>query len=1029
MKRLLSPFILLISSILIAQGTPDFKRSPNSYIYDPLQAKDHQTNGILIPVRKAYAMWAGYDYLKQNGQFTPIPSGTQTANVYWEDVPGLIRKVEMQPAAKPEEAKIKVYINRFLGNGNAVIAFKVNGTVYWSWHIWVTDDPSKGVSYTQGFETDLHDNPIQVQYMDRNLGALSGSFLGDNWHKSGGLLYEWGRKDPFPSLLYKDLNFFEIKSELGYLRHSEVSSSSTIPVVVRPYNEIEKNIRYSVSHPLDFIINPDTANWFSNQIHKTSGNDYTAWDLWADNYRGGNSNATSSNNALKKDSRSYELKSELDPCPDGWRVPSYYGRVTVNNNLGPFGRKNSGVNDDAGDNSLIKPNAVNTVLDGIKIYPGLGMDFTNAQSGNRNIGMFPISGNYEKYPNAAAPGAALGTIYQDENSDGGLWSATFSHDGARVFGMTSDALSGFSSVGRHQVVVNQTNPSHTGNAVRCMKDPNMAEIGSFVTEYFSEKEKVVEDGINTPNTYLITTQTSVDIPVSKAFAVYSQLLTDQELPDYQQLKAKVLWTTNKNAVKSLKIINASDPLNAKIRVELNAGQKGNLVISLHNGSTASAAYWSWLFWIPETDPTATLTQYITEQPIPSNGNFINPTKSYSVPLVTTFMDRNLGAMLPFNVGQNQDFIRKTKGLLFQWGRKDAVPNFKGVNNEKIYLGNENPAEGMPLQYTELTADQYDLSFTESLDTYNSREEDKFRNAWQNVLYSVRHPLTFLYQKGTGAIFDGGKKSANNLNEVRDWASSDPAILYERWGHGGKKSPFDPCPQGWRVPDTFTVSLYSGSKGNSPFYNGYKNDWTGKSGLIQDQWADVIQYYNATANPDGFIFADPVYPIGSFAVDGIRGELGNSDYTTGRSGVWTAAMSDLGTGFGLGMLFKGSQMQTGTGIYPQAAMSVRCAKDEPRYLGKPVTGQNSGHGNLSVNESPDAGKSKKIYLYPNPFLDELFVNAEGASTFEIYDITGKMVKKQAVSGAKINTSDIPSGAYIIKLRLKDETVVVQKLLRK
>ncbi len=1027
MKRLILPLVVMICCASQAQTT-DYKRAPNSYIYDPAVARDYNYSGILIPVKKAYAMWEGYDYLRQDGQFTSIPSGTPSASVFWEDVPGLIRAVEVETGAKPEDTKIKVSINRHLGNGNAVIAFKVNGTIYWSWHIWVTDDPTNGVSYTQGFETDIHDNAIQVKYMDRNLGALSNSFLGHNWHKSGGLLYEWGRKDPFPSLLYKDLNFIKIKSEIGYIGHKEVSTS-TIPVLVRPYNEIGKNMRYAVTHPLDFIISPDNANWFSSQLHKTTGSDYIAWDLWADNYRGGNSNASSSNNALKKDSRSYELKSELDPCPNGWRIPSYYGRVTTNNNLAPFGRKNSGVNDDTTDNSLIKPDAVNAALEGIKVYPGLGMDFTDAQSGNRNIGVLSISGNYEKYPNSAAPNAALGTIYQDENSDGGLWSATFSYDGARVFGMTSDALSGFTQVGRHQVVINQTNPSHTGNAVRCMKDPNMAEIGDFVTEYFSEKENVIEEGMDNPNTYLITTQTSVDIPVNKAFAVYSQWLTSEELPDYSQLKAKVLWTTNKSIVKSVKMLNASDPSTAKIRVELNAGQKGNFVVSLHNGSTATAAYWSWLFWIPESDPTASPQKYITEQPIVTNSNFVNPTKSYSAPLVTTFMDRNLGAMLPFNISQNQEFIRKTKGLLFQWGRKDAVPNFKGVEGAKIYIGKENLPEGSAPQYTELTDSQYNESFTESFENYNNAESEKFRNAWLNVRYSVQHPLTFLYQSGTGAIFNGGNKSDNNLNDVRDWVSADRSLLYERWGHGGKKSPFDPCPQGWRVPDTFTVSLYSGSKGNSPFYNGYKNDWTGKQGLIQDQWADVVQYYNATANPNGLIFADSVYPIGSFSADGIRGELGESAYTIERSGVWTAALADLGTGYGLGMLFKDSQMQTGTGVYPQAAMSIRCAKDEPRYLGIPVTEQNSGIANLVTDEVSAVAENRKIWFYPNPFSDELFVNTSDAETCEIYDMSGKLLKTQSVLGNKINTADMLQGAYIVKLKMKDGSTVVQKLLRK
>ena len=167
--------------------------------------------------------------------------------------------------------------------------------------------------------------------MDRNLGATSKSFLDDQWQKSGGLMYEWGRKDPFPPLVYKDSNFYEITGEVGVLKHKQIDPVNTIPVQVRPFNEIEKNIQYSVKNPITYIVNTDAGgNWFSSSRYKVAGvsPNYITWDLWSDNAKGGNSNANSSSTTLKNESRSYELKSELDPCPNGWRVPSYKGRET-----------------------------------------------------------------------------------------------------------------------------------------------------------------------------------------------------------------------------------------------------------------------------------------------------------------------------------------------------------------------------------------------------------------------------------------------------------------------------------------------------------------------------------------------------------------------------------------------------------------------------------------------------------------------------------------------------------------------------
>lgn len=596
MKKL--SFLLAAIPLQIFSQQIDLTRAPNSYIFNLPKAVQEKQGGLYIPVEKAYAVWESYEYL-QDGVTNAIPSGVQSAQIIWEDVPGLISSVDIIPNATPSLAKIKVNVNRGVGKGNAVVAYKVNEEVYWSWHVWVTDDPSNGVVYSQGFEKDINGERFDPQYMDRNLGAVSSHFLGDDWHKSGGLLYQWGRKDPFPGLVYKDLSFYSINSHLGELEHNSVKGKH-IPVKVRPFNDINDNISYSVKNPLTYIINSDNGNWFSNQLHKVSGSDFKVWDLWSDNTKGENSNGSSSNSALKYDSQTYELKSPLDPCPSGWRVPSYYGRVTQNNNLGPWGRKNSGVNDDANGNAIISPNEGSHVLNGIKVYPGFGMDFTDVQNGNRNLGRMPIPGNYEYYPNAVVRNAKIGITYQDENSDGALWSASFGYDGGRVLGLLSDPASKSSNataVGLHGLYVNQTNTSKIGNAVRCMRDPNMSAIGNFETEYFSDTQANFTDGLNNPNSYVVTRDEVVRIPVNKAFSVYNQLLSEQEMLPSNNLVAKVMWTTNPNTIRNVSLQN--NGTNSEILVDVNAGEKGNAVISLHQGNINNPAYWSWHIWVPD----------------------------------------------------------------------------------------------------------------------------------------------------------------------------------------------------------------------------------------------------------------------------------------------------------------------------------------------------------------------------------------------------------------------------------------------
>ncbi|ROI08073.1 T9SS C-terminal target domain-containing protein [Chryseobacterium sp. H3056] len=1011
--------------VLTAQ-TSSAAKAPNSYIYDIDLAQQQGFSGIEIPVKKAYDMWSDYEFLKANHTSTPIPAGTQTASLYWEDLPGLVQSVAIVSQGEPSSSKIKVNIDNARGKGNAVIAFKVNGTIYWSWHIWVTDNPENGVTYTQGFETDIKGNPVTVQYMDRNLGAASSSFLGDQWQKSGGLMYQWGRKDPFPPLIYKDSFYYEISGEVGVLKHKQVDSKNTIPVKIRPFDEIEKNIEYAVKNPLVYIINTDnTGNWFSSSRYKVAGvsPNYVTWDLWSDNAKGENSNASSSSTTLKKESASYELKSELDPCPSGWRVPSYYGRETQNNNLSFFGRKNSGVNDDSNiQYRQIFPDAENTSLKGIKVYPGLGMDFTNAQDGARNIGIMPVPGAYVYYPNANSPTAPVGVTFQDNQSNGGLWSATFAYDGARLFSILSDPYRNSTSVGLHAIYNNETNPTRTGNAVRCMRDPNMAAIGDFATQYFSDKKENYRVGLDNPNSYILTGNQKLVIPVSKAFSVYNQLLTQREMLPSDKLVAKVLWTTNENLIAKVNIRHdESDARNSVIEVTTNANTEGNAVVSLHNGDVNGPVYWSWHIWVTNENPTEKTVKYTTESQIPAKYNIQNTGTTKLPSMTTEFMDRNLGAL-------SSDITSgKANGLHYQWGRKDPLPSFS--NGSQVFVKTEkNAAEGA--DFVKVSSADYANRFSLSYDGYGSKNSAQHKKVKENLKYSVQNPMIFLFQRNTGAVYNGGNHYDNNLNEVRDWASDGRAQAAERWGHADVKSPFDPCPEGWRVPDVTFTNLYTGSKGNSPWYNGYQTDTYGKTGVIQDQWQDITKNYSGQVEgTKGWKFANSIFNIGDFPADGIRGELGENQLTFDRSGVWTASMADFNTGFALAMQFQKDKMQTATGVYPQAAMSVRCAKDVTRLLGTPRETKVIKVTVPKVEAPAQTVTTTDVQIYPNPFTTEFSIKNKDSQLVEIYDMSGKMVLKSSVQDNKVNTTNLLPGLYIAKIVMKDKSVVTKKIIKR
>ena len=152
--------------------------------------------------------------------------------------------------------------------GNAVIAAKTaSGDILWSWHIWLTDQPQGQVYYNNA-----------GTMMDRNLGATSAT-PGDVG--ALGLLYQWGRKDPF-------------------LCSSSISSSTVAKSTITWPSAVYSNsstgtIAYATANPTTFITsNSRNDDWYYTGSSSTNN---TRWTT------------------------SETTKSINDPCPSGWRVP------------------------------------------------------------------------------------------------------------------------------------------------------------------------------------------------------------------------------------------------------------------------------------------------------------------------------------------------------------------------------------------------------------------------------------------------------------------------------------------------------------------------------------------------------------------------------------------------------------------------------------------------------------------------------------------------------------------------------------
>ena len=170
--------------------------------------------------------------------------------------------------------------------GNAVIAaFDGGNNIIWSWHIWRPEsNPGDVECYTpkNGGRT--------FKMMGLNLGALNNEV---NDVKAYGLLYQWGRKDPFPGatgITADDggsATFNGVVTENGYSFAATDISSTTITVA------------NAVAAPMSFYSNGSRVDWVSVQQDNLWGNPFPSGSV---------------------PNPSLGSKSIYDPCPLGYRV-------------------------------------------------------------------------------------------------------------------------------------------------------------------------------------------------------------------------------------------------------------------------------------------------------------------------------------------------------------------------------------------------------------------------------------------------------------------------------------------------------------------------------------------------------------------------------------------------------------------------------------------------------------------------------------------------------------------------------------
>ncbi|NDV69426.1 hypothetical protein [Dysgonomonas sp. 25] len=288
------------------------------------------------------------------------------------------------------------------------------------------------------------------------------------------------------------------------------------------------------------------------------------------------------------------------------------------------------------------------------------------------------------------------------------------------------------------------------------------------------------------NSYIMTPYSRIKIPIKRAFDIWNAYSSTGATPTTIEiingkvlnkssingatgtLSASIAWQealdeTSTCLLKSVAI--EGDGSQAFLVVQTLA-KLGNAVVRVHignNGNSSDPVLWQWHIWIPDGNPAETPAVTLND----GTSNW-------------TFMDRYLGAIdnIPVTYtgsltagsspggGSKGGVTRNAHGTYYQWGRSVPLRRWTAITTTSI---------GMTEQ----------SSLTSAIQT----------NSWISHVSIASH----------------------------DWYSGDNSKWDNRWGNATRKSPFDPCPQGWRVP--------SWKGGRSPWsVLGTTGTWTANQGF-------------------------------------------------------------------------------------------------------------------------------------------------------------------------------------------------------
>ena len=256
---------------------------------------------------------------------TQLGSCPDGAQLIWEDVKGMISSVGIDPSGNGFLTFTVDADN--IGEGNAVIAATLSGTIVWSWHVWVTTQTLSDLTTIAATHT-YQVAPVNVGQVNGTITAGATIYAGDlcqvratangitvefqvtaKDYTNGGTnyynpspYYQWGRKDA----MYPCTGGFNSAGTLisTYSGSTLITATSATPGA-------------TIQHPNYWYYN--SSNYGPYGTNSTYAGKYNYWDM----------NQTSTGNITTA-----TVKTVYDPCPPGFCVPTGNLYYYANSNSG-----------------------------------------------------------------------------------------------------------------------------------------------------------------------------------------------------------------------------------------------------------------------------------------------------------------------------------------------------------------------------------------------------------------------------------------------------------------------------------------------------------------------------------------------------------------------------------------------------------------------------------------------------------------------------------------------------------------------